>query len=143
MKISTKAFRCSNCGALNRYVSKAGKRPLCGKCKTPFDPHPQDIDQKGLDKLIAKSPVPVLVDFWAGWCGPCRMAAPIVDRIADDMKGDVIVVKVDTEANRNLAARHQIQSLPTFAVFAEGREKARQLGLMPEPTMKSWVQSQL
>jgi thioredoxin 2 len=119
--------------------------PVCGRCKQRLDLSgaPQSVDEKAYRAALVASPVPVLVDFWAEWCGPCRMAAPLVDRVARDHAGRLIVLKVNTDHDPEPSAELGIRGIPTFIVFSGGNEVARQSGL-PSPGMfKKWVQSQL
>ncbi|HVW29144.1 MAG TPA: thioredoxin [Polyangiaceae bacterium] len=135
-------FRCRNCSAFNRVPeSKKDEKPVCGRCKTPLETSgaPQEVTGAELADIIAESPVPVLVDFWATWCPPCRMAAPILDRIGRARAGRLLVVKLDTDQNADAAARHAIQSIPVFAVFRDGKEAQRQVGLPSEAALAQWV----
>lgn len=138
----TGMFRCAHCGAFNRIpATPPAGAPTCGRCKTGLDVSgaPQAVDADGLARAIASSPVPVLVDFWAPWCGPCRMAAPILEQVGRAQAGRAVVLKVNTEDHPEPSARLGIRGIPTFIVFKEGREVARQSGVLPAPVMTQWV----
>ena len=116
---------CTQCRAENRipvrHLADTGK---CGKCKAPLPPHSVPIEVSSpaqFDEIVATSRVPVLVDFWATWCGPCRQVAPEVKKAASNLAGKALVLKVDTDLLGELAQRYQVQSIPNFAVFLAGR----------------------
>lgn len=136
---------CPHCQAVNRIpAARLGEGPGCGKChQSLFTGTPVDLDTAGFDKHVARSDIPLLVDFWAPWCGPCKMMAPQFEQAARQLEPRVRLARVNTEVEQGLAARFGIRSIPTLAIFAHGRELARQPGAMGANDILHWVRQQL
>jgi thioredoxin 2 len=133
--------QCSNCSKQNRLpAARLRDKAKCASCKTALLPltHPVAVASKqDFDELVRDAPAPVLVDFWAAWCGPCRTVAPELEKIAGKRTGEVIVAKVDTEALPDVAARYGIRSIPTMIVFRGGNEADRLSGAMPASAIEA------
>jgi len=127
--------RCSSCGKTNRLRYPHLDRTIrCGNCHTTVPPPSQPVeapDAPAFDALVAEAPVPVVVDFWAPWCGPCRMMAPELETVARNLAGRALVVKVNTDGVPELGERFRIRSIPTLAIFRGGREVSRVAGARP------------
>jgi thioredoxin 2 len=136
---------CPHCDAVNRVPSvRLEEESTCGKCQRAlFTGHPADLSTERFLKHIERNDIPVLVDFWAPWCGPCRTMAPFYEQAAQHLEPYFRVVKVNTEAEQQLAGRFAIRSIPTLAVFKGGRELARQPGAMDTKSIIAWVQQHL
>ena len=135
---------CGVCHARNRIpAAHLADEGRCGACQAPLPPVavPLDVDPALFDEIASAVSVPVLVDFWAAWCGPCRRAAPEVEKAAHNLAGRAVVVKVDTERHPDLAQRFGVQGIPNFAVIHCGRVVVQQPGLVPHTQLEAWVQS--
>jgi thioredoxin 2 len=126
--------RCPFCTTLNRIdFARAADRPKCGQCKKPILlDRPIKVEQEDFAKTVLESTAPVLVDFYADWCAPCRMVAPLVDEFARDNVGRLLVAKVDTDRAPEVASQHKIRGIPTLVLFKDGAEAARSVGFEPE-----------
>ena len=132
---SSSTLRCAFCLKLNRVdVGRASDRPKCGDCGRPFLlDRPVKIAGDDLERVLAESDVPVLVDFYADWCGPCRIMAPVLDEFASDHTGEILVGKLDTDAAPAVSARYGIRGIPTLILFRDGSEVSRQTGAVARP----------
>jgi len=136
---------CPSCGKANRLrYDRLGQPQRCGSCKhdLPAPAEPIEVATSAVfDQLIAASPIPVVVDYWAPWCGPCRMVAPELQKVAARQAGRVLVVKVNTDVLSDLGQRFAVRSIPTLAVFAGGREASRTTGARPAADIEAFIES--
>jgi len=134
---------CPHCVAVNRAPKVRldnGGRGKCGKCGKPlFEGHPLSLDANSFERHLNKSGIPLVVDFWAEWCGPCKVTAPMFEAAAVKLEPRVRLAKVNTQAEQSLAARYGIRSIPTLVLFKDGREIARSAGAMDTDSIIRWV----
>jgi thioredoxin len=135
---------CPSCGSLNRVPqARLGDKAKCGKCHAEILPdHPVNLDTARFNAYIQKNELPVLIDFWAPWCGPCRSMAPQFEQAGRNMRGRVLFAKVNTEEEQSLGARFQIRSIPSMVLFKNGKEHARVSGAMGAADIQRWLAAQ-
>jgi thioredoxin 2 len=137
-------MRCPACGAINRVPeTRVGEPARCGKCKAPLtaaSTKPVAVTDAEFERTVLGSPIPVLLDCWADWCGPCHMLAPTIDALARDYAGRVLVAKLDVDANPDTANRFQIQGIPTLLVFKDGKLVDRVTGVQPRGAIDARLQ---
>ncbi|HBS42746.1 MAG TPA: thiol reductase thioredoxin [Oceanospirillales bacterium] len=136
---------CPQCGAINRIPEEKLSQPgQCGRCKaTLFDGRTVDLDDAGFKRFVTKNDLPVVIDFWAEWCGPCKMMGPVFKQVAAGMPYAARFAKVNTELAQNTAARFNIRSIPTLIVMKDGKEIDRLSGALPAPQLKQWIDGAL
>lgn len=135
-------LRCPACGKTNRVPAQASGHPRCGNCKADL-PWIVSAGDSDFAAVAEQSPVPVLVDFWAAWCGPCRMVSPVLDQLALERPGKIKLVKVDVDASPGLSRRFDVQAIPTLMVLVDGKVAARQAGAAPAGVLRSWLDKAL
>ena len=136
---------CPHCHTANRVPrERLAEGPTCGACKAPlFDAQPVELDGPAFRRHVASSELPLIVDFWAPWCAPCRAMAPVFERVARQLEPHARFVKVNTDGEQELARSLDIRGIPTLAIFKGGEEIARTSGLMDESRLVAWVRSSL
>lgn len=132
---------CPSCGGTNRVpAGRDARQAKCGRCgKALFSGQPTAADAAQFDKQISRSDIPVVVDFWADWCGPCHAMAPIYEQVAGELEPAFRFLKLDTEAEPGIAGRHNIRGIPTLIVFRHGKVLAQRAGVVDATTLKSWL----
>jgi thioredoxin 2 len=135
---------CSSCGQKNRIpAGRPHEAARCGACKASLGAldRPLDVTLADFDEVVRQARVPVLVDFWAAWCGPCRVAAPEVAKVAAEMAGRALVLKVNSDEQPELATRYQIRGIPSFLVFRDGELRHQQPGVVDHRRMRQWLEA--
>ena len=135
-------MQCPNCGKRNRIPAAADGKPRCGNCHKPL-PWIVSAGDQDFTEVVEKSSVPVLVDLWATWCGPCRMVSPALEQLATERAGQLKLVKVDVDANRAVSQRFEVQAVPTLLVVDHGQVLSRQSGAAPVAALRNWLDQAL
>jgi thioredoxin 2 len=135
-------IQCENCGRKNRVPAAASGTPRCANCHRPL-PWMTEAGDDNFAEVVEQSSIPVLIDLWAPWCGPCHMVSPALERLAREMAGRIKLVKVNVDAAPGVAARFGVQGIPTLMVMRGGQVVARQTGAQPEPALRVWLEQGL
>jgi thioredoxin 2 len=134
--------KCDSCGTKNRVPGDASGTAKCGKCGEPL-PWITEATDENFEQVVGASSLPVLVDLWAEWCGPCRMVSPALEQVAHEMKGRIKLVKINVDTSPNLSRRFEAMSIPTLLILKGGAVVSRQVGAAPLPQIRQWVESGL
>ena len=140
--MSDRIVRCRDCGRKNRVPDVASGVPRCGQCGAPL-PWMTEADDRRFAQIVESSSVPVLVDLWAPWCGPCRVISPALEKLAENIAGQLKLVKVNVDEATEIAQRFSVQSIPTLLLMRQGKEVGRQIGALPEAALRGWVQREV
>lgn len=140
--MTTATVRCTHCGKTNRIPAAAQGHPRCGNCQTPL-PWIAEANDTDFGSVAEQTSLPVLVDLWATWCGPCRTVSPALERVATELAGRIKLVKVDIDRSPALARRFEVQAVPTLLILDHGRTLSRQAGASPAPALRQWVERTL
>lgn len=142
--MTTTNVTCQKCHATNRLpAERLSDQPKCGKCKAPiFNGKPIELTSANVAAVLNHNQIPVLVDCWAPWCGPCKSFGPIFEQAAQELEPTLRFAKLNTEAQQSIAGRWRIQSIPTLILFKDGKETARMSGALPMPQLKQWLHKQ-
>lgn len=135
-------IECPNCGKTNRIPAAAAGRPRCGHCRSDL-PWIASAGDDDFSVVAEQSPVPALIDFWAEWCGPCRMVSPVLDRLARERPGRIKLVKVDVDSSPQLSQRFSVQAIPTLMIIKDGKVVATRAGAAPAEVLRSWLDQAL
>lgn len=135
-------IKCPQCGKTNRVPAAASGHPRCGSCRQDL-PWIVDAGDGSFPVVAEQSPVPALIDFWAAWCGPCRMVSPALDKLARERAGRIKLVKVDVDRSPGLSRRFDVQAIPTLMIIVDGKVIARQAGAAPAEALRSWLDEAL
>lgn len=138
-------IKCANCGANNRVRTGAKEQAICGNCKTPLPKNtkPVIVTDANFSSVVESSSLPVLLDFWAAWCGPCRMIAPIIEQLTTELSGKCVVGKLDVDQNPHTASRFGVQSIPTLLILKNGREADRLVGAQSKEAIMQRLKNHL
>jgi thioredoxin 2 len=138
----SKVVQCTQCGRRNRVPAAASGVPRCGNCKTVL-PWIADADDESYGAVVESSKLPVLLDLWAPWCGPCRMVSPVLEKLAAKYAGKIKLAKVNVDQSPRTQARFEVQGIPTLIVLKDGKVIERQTGASPEPALSEWLKNAL
>lgn len=133
---------CASCGAKNRVPQARRGRVRCAKCQSHL-PWLADADDSTFDQAVTKATLPVLVDIWAPWCGPCRQVSPVVEQLAREFAGQLKVVKVNADDSPDVSRRHAVTGIPTLLLYRDGNEVSRTVGALPAPQLRRWLEDAL